>query len=561
MASSSNASDASKVRWQFIDSSNNSRANLTQVKRHVMQEYMRQKKGISRQSDSEEERPQKRRGTPKSNRVTKQRALKQARLDDGSNHKEPRGTVLNRKEHAAPTERETRRGMLADELISSRPLLADSGDMSTSLLFRPSSAQSQSHPFLVGGFANTSPHILQSHGLDLDNVSWSSSPTTPYQLFQSADSVISTAQNGPANTISPGPDRDGSILSDYHVDDVTTSSYGPHGPSSAALSRVHMQSAWDIIRARSAPAPFSHTRIGKLINPQDYILTGYETQELGLRSEYEQSSPVTSEHFASSPTQSLRSMPSPPCSTSTFSEVSPAFESQTMLPTPPTSSPSDESKLQCEEFLDFLRRCEQIALYQRENVQASYITRHTAVQESSILHQILTSPSGTRSTSSEGHKQDVNRMTALMILNAALWDYRYAPARAALFLSTLEKSLVDRCVGITGSVDTLLQILLECNDGSLESWSSSNTDGIASAAVTDELPDFSQYFPTATSPSARPWFAGRMLKIANRLSLWSWYRVSELLFSCLTLHVRGSSMALWEADLRKEILNAPLEWP
>jgi hypothetical protein len=154
----------------------------------------------------------------------------------------------------------------------------------------------------------------------------------------------------------------------------------------------------------------------------------------------------------------------------------------------------------------------------------------------------------------------VTRLTALMILNAALWDYRYTPARAALFLNTLEKAMVDSEVGMTGSVEALLQILQECNDGSFESWSSTNTDGIASAAVVEDLPDFSQYFPTATSPSARPWFAGRMLKIANRLSVWSWYRVSELLFSCLTLQVQDSLTALWEADLRKEILDAPVEW-
>lgn len=137
-----------------------------------------------------------------------------------------------------------------------------------------------------------------------------------------------------------------------------------------------------------------------------------------------------------------------------------------------------------------------------------------------------------------------------------MWDYRNTPARAAIFLDTLEKSMVDSEVGINGSVEARLQTLLKCSDGTLDGWPTS-ADGFASATPVEELPDFSQYFPTATSPSARPWFAGRMLKVANRLSSLSWLRVNEFLFSCLTLQVQEPSTALWEADLRREILDAP----
>lgn len=72
----SSAPDAFNVRWQFIDSSNNNRTNLTQVKRHVMQEYMRQKKRGTRQSESEEEKPRAKRGRPKKTRVAKRRPEK-----------------------------------------------------------------------------------------------------------------------------------------------------------------------------------------------------------------------------------------------------------------------------------------------------------------------------------------------------------------------------------------------------------------------------------------------------------------------------------------------------
>jgi hypothetical protein len=152
----------------------------------------------------------------------------------------------------------------------------------------------------------------------------------------------------------------------------------------------------------------------------------------------------------------------------------------------------------------------------------------------------------------------VARLAALMILNAALWDYRYTPAHAELFLATLEKAMIDSEVDMSGSVEAILQILLECNDGNMEDWSN-DPYGTATSLVRD-VPDYSQYSPTgtATSPSDRPWFAGRMLKIAKRLRSETWYRVSEFLFSCLTLRVQESSMVFWEADLRQEILDAPL---
>lgn len=330
-------------------------------------------------------------------------------------------------------------------------------------------------------------------------------------------------------------------------------------PGHKEISWVHMRAAREMIRARGGPAAFANTRIGMMINWQNYILPGYETNGPSFFYEYDQHAPVSSASLASlpQPTPNPRSMPSPPYSTSSaFSEVSPSPEPRIMLPSHSEAIPVDEIKFQCEEFFDFLRRCEQLALYQRDNPQSSYITRHTAVQETSILRQILAAPPGARFTTSDDRKQMVARLTALMTLNAAMWDYRNTPARAAIFLDTLEKSLVDSEVGINGSVDARLQTLLECSNGTLDGWPTSAA-GFASAAPVEEVPDFSQYFPTATSPSARPWFAGRMMKVAQRLSPLSWYRINEFLFSCLTLQVQESSTALWEADLRREILDAP----
>lgn len=43
-AGASSSAEFSTIRWQFINESNDSQSNLTQVKRHVMQEYVRRKK-------------------------------------------------------------------------------------------------------------------------------------------------------------------------------------------------------------------------------------------------------------------------------------------------------------------------------------------------------------------------------------------------------------------------------------------------------------------------------------------------------------------------------------
>ena len=152
----------------------------------------------------------------------------------------------------------------------------------------------------------------------------------------------------------------------------------------------------------------------------------------------------------------------------------------------------------------------------------------------------------------------VARLTALIMLNAALWDYRYSPIHAGTFLKTLEKSMVDSEVSMSGSVEAILQILLACKDGCADDPVTGIDGSTVSSTTAGSAPDFTQYSPTAKSPSARPWYAGRMLKIAKRLNADSWHRVNNFLFYCLTLQVPESNVYLWEAELRREILDAPL---
>ncbi|KAJ5163641.1 uncharacterized protein N7500_005471 [Penicillium coprophilum] len=593
----SNAPDASTVRWQFIDSSNNSRSNLTQVKRHVMQEYMRQKKGGTRQSESEEEQPRAKRGRPKKTRAAIRKSEKKLK-SDGANDSHPRARRSTRKQLAYKEDLivEVNRNMFASNPISSDPLLIESDEMPSFAPIRPSSAQSHDLPLPLDGFVDVHPQSSPTHDIYFNNISWSSPSTAPYQFMPSPSTMLSDARTEYFSTLPLDLDRNGHGALDPYLTFRNEGeaqntllrkdravSHIPHDISDAAIiaslnaaaveecdprpghkeiSSTHMSTAREMIRARGGPAAFANTRIGMMINWQNYILPGYETHGPNFFYEYDQHVSVSSDSLASlpHPTPIPHSMPSPPYSTSSaFSEVSPSPEPRTMLPPSLHSIPIDETKFQCEEFLDFLRRCEQLALYQRDNPQSSYITRHTAIQETSILNQILAAPPGARFPTPDDRKQTIARLTALVTLNAAMWDYRNTPARTAIFLDTLEKSLVDSEVGMSGSVEAMLQVLLECTNGTPDGWSHS-ADGFAAAGPVVEIPDFSQYFPTATSPSARPWFAGRMLKIASRLSSLSWYRVNEFLFSCLTLQVQEPSMGLWEADLRREILDQPTNY-
>ncbi|KAJ6071898.1 hypothetical protein N7499_009912 [Penicillium canescens] len=639
---SSSNQDTSNMRWQFIDSSNNSRTNLTQVKRHVMQEYMRQKKGGSRQSESEDETPHPKRGRPKKSRASKRNTGNKSRVysneTKGKNPaKQDEPPQLTEDQDIEEISRDT-----FVQHVTSNPLFIQDDEVFSFLPVQPPPTESRPVFIPPHEFVDISPQSARSHTLEFNSFpSRSSAPTTTYDLTHSPKTIMSAARTDPFNTLPLELDLDEQRLFDFYVNTMPACSYGSHFRSAKAhnwytavfvpegmkgavafqntimvhaantwawvrsesetadtllhrdravtmlrehlannprdisdvaiisclsaaaledfdprpghkkISWVHMRAAREMIRARGGPAAFAYTRLGKLINWQDYILSGYETHGPSFFYEYEQPGPITEPPHQS--TQNLHSMPSPPYSTSSVVDLSPSPEAKTQpaFPPPSTTTPVDEIKLQCEEFLDLLRRYEQLSLYQRDNPESSHLTRQTAVQEPSILHQVLTAPPGARFTTSGDRKQMVSRITALIILNAALWDYRYTPVRASIFLNTLETAMIDSEVGMSGSVEAILQILLECNDGYI-------TDEFTAAATVEDLPDFSQYGPTATSPSARPWYAGRMLKIAKRLRAETWYRVSDFLFSCLTLQVREPCMALWEADLRQEILDAPL---
>jgi hypothetical protein len=625
---------SSQTRWAFIDASNNSRSNLTRVKRHVMQEYMRQKRGGEPQPDNEngESVKEKEESQPKVRRRPRNKSAGKSTTE-----KEKKGPGKGRRRKSPDASTDTQMGvesMREDSL----------GEGS-------STGTGESHVSAAAGQTNADTVVSvstsdlpksnasgdQSSNSESDSRSpLSSAPTTPYELTLSPKSILSAARTDPFNTLPMDLDAEGRKLFDFYVNEMPACSYGNHfrspkahnwytavfvpegmkGPvafqntilvhaantwawvrneeetkmtlvhrnraismlrehlaanpgdisdvaiiaclSAAGLedfdprpgrkqiSWIHMRAAREMIRARGGPAAFENTRLGMLINWQDYILSGYETH--GPSFFFEPNPPIHSE-----PDITETSLPTSSCLATDFEGV------------PSTSHPflpRDELQHQCNEFIEFLKRCEQLALYQQTHTNPAIAPmRHTAFQPTSLLYQILAAPPGVRFTASGNRKQFVARLVALIMFNAGLWDYRSSIAHSETFLRTLEQAVLESEVNMSGSVEALLQIMLECNDGTA---TASTSPDLLPAFMLDELelepasPDFTQYSPTARTPYGRPWFAGRMLKVAKRLGYETWMRVSNFLLGCLTLQVWEGSVAGWEGALRQEILSAPL---
>jgi hypothetical protein len=55
------------------------------------------------------------------------------------------------------------------------------------------------------------------------------------------------------------------------------------------------------------------------------------------------------------------------------------------------------------------------------------------------------------------------------------------------------------------------------------------------------------------------WFTARIVNVAKRLSRESWDKINKLLLGCLMMRQgEGESFMVWEGELRKELMMAPL---
>ncbi|KAJ5239929.1 hypothetical protein N7468_004548 [Penicillium chermesinum] len=610
-------------RWQFIDSSKNSRSNLTQVKRHVMQEYMRQKKGGPHQSEDESETtPRRKRGRP---RKTDSKPREPTRQPATSGSSSSPLKLAPNPDSSGPSEEDA----LADldqvvhamgPLVPAQPTKLDTYERT--LPFRPPVQHSGSVPEesrVQFSFVDITPASLDTpYNMSVDPASSS------VDLQLSPRTIMSAARRDPFNALPLELNEEGHRLFDFYVNDMPACSYGGHYRSKKAHNWYTMVFVPEAMKGGVA---FQNTILVHAANTWAWLRNEVETtrtllyrdRALTMLREHLQNDPYDNsdvsiisclsaaalEDFDPRPghkeiswmhmraarnmirlypirlrdtrgqllLRSIRShchsqkrtfsppsshpfhnMPSPPSSVDSPPSDAASFplpEAGPPAPIPSTQgTPIDEIRLQCEEFLHFLRRCEHLALYQRDHPETCVPARSTTVHETSILYRVIAAPPIARSTKSGDRKQMIARLAALIMLNAGLWDYRYTPTLAGSFLTTLEQAMIDSEVSMSGSVEAILQILLECNDGL--------GPELFDHSALEPLPDYSQYAPNDASPYSRPWFVGRMLKIAKRLSAESWYRVNSMLFACLTLQACELSFCLWEPDLRREILDAPL---
>ncbi|KAL1884958.1 hypothetical protein Plec18167_001615 [Paecilomyces lecythidis] len=659
---------SAQKRWQFIDASQNSSENLTQVKRHVMQEYMRQKRQKGRRGDE----PQSNRSdSRKSRRSQKSKDPANSTPDETDDRKAGKGKEPDRgggdgdKQEIWRAEQGVQLGMTSgsgsgdiEEIERTSPE-SSTASRHSGISLSPPAALLLPHRYALdsdrtGGILDLESILdddLAQTGAVLakypsstsdfsDFLSRSSVQSTPGPQ-SSPRSILSAARTDPFDTLPLQLNAEEKKLFDFYVKEMPACSYGTHFRSAKAhnwytavfvpeamkggvcfqntilvhaastwawvrnetetantlvhrgraltmlrehlrehpndvsdvaiiaclsaaaledfdprpghkeISWMHMRAARRMIRDRGGPTAFENTRLAMLINWQDYILAGYETR--GPSFYYEHDPEFSPLLYKLSPGKLFRS-PSPTVSSPAGLTHALEYAVGGKFPL----SPQEELALQCEEFIDFLERAERLALGQATSHNFSPI-RRAHFQDGALLYRILASPPGQRFTSSGNRKQIIARLAALMMINAAFWDYRFSAQQSDLFQKILARRMLESEVDMSGSVEALLQILLACEDSCIIEGNPVFSSPAPSATIrTYGSPDFSQYSPSATSPFPRPWFVGRMLKVAKRLCLESWERVNDILLSCLTLQLEGCVVPFWADELRHEILQAPL---
>ncbi|ETI27633.1 hypothetical protein G647_00082 [Cladophialophora carrionii CBS 160.54] len=189
---------------------------------------------------------------------------------------------------------------------------------------------------------------------------------------------------------------------------------------------------------------------------------------------------------------------------------------------------------QTEEFITFLKCAEHLALVQA-GMQSNPVSRRQQPLRFSVflpgqpLYNLLASPNGARYTDTGQFKQIISRLGALMTINTAIWEYRHSTEFSEEFFAELMDNIMHNELDQHISVEALIQILLSGSKNPV------------------------------LLHTERPWFVGRMLKVSKRLSRPTFERLNELLLSFLTLGPELSPVMVdWENELRTEILRAPL---
>ncbi|PGG99462.1 hypothetical protein AJ80_09348 [Polytolypa hystricis UAMH7299] len=664
------------VQYRFIDGSTNTPENLTQVKRHVMREFVRQKRWRAKQrgeaaGQTEEENQDSSRDRSQRRSRPRRTAAQSDRTTAGRSSDADAAQIALRQQERSGKSRATGDQDEDDNIED----IGRGWNTGYTNPWTPSTSTSSSDPNApiregLGTPAEQAAIGYRFHREASDPGFWSGSGSSDrtasrspsasaqasrFRLSPSPQSMLSAARTDPFDSLPLPLDEEGKVLFDFYANVMPACSYGFHARSpkghnwysqvfipeamkgaitfqntilvhaantqawvrgltetkaalihrargismlrkhfaqyptdisdaaiSATLSAtavedfdprverkpiswIHMRAAIQKIRDRGGPAAFEHNRrLAMLINWQDYILAGYETNGPSFFYEHTTSIPQQNNPPSSTslPAPNL-TFPSPPTSIS----PSPAASS---LNTPPTSTtpviaahPTDpnliavsEIRSQCEEFIAFLRRSERLAFTHKNSpVKHLFLSRYSTFQPNTLIFRILSSPPGIRYSIPGERKQIIARLAALMTINTALWDNRLSTRRTEMFLRGLNRRLLDSEVDVNASVEALLQILLECDDAFGTQEEARAPAGRTGVVGKEKLSPSSS---TESPPWLRPWFVGRMLKIAKRLGRPSWERLNATLYSFLTLSAETPTIASWENELRREILAAPL---
>jgi hypothetical protein len=177
---------------------------------------------------------------------------------------------------------------------------------------------------------------------------------------------------------------------------------------------------------------------------------------------------------------------------------------------------SCEIRVFCHDFLNFLRDTEKLAHLRSRSLQD-----HFVLDERSPLHHLLTVlPNLDQAT--ESRLRSTSRMILLLYINKALWDHQESFDKLEPFLKALENESKQ-----TWSIEYILWLVIKHD---------------ARSGLGDP---------------ERPWFIGRMLKIAKRLSEDLWDRLAFTLLAYLRGDriFRHSKRGLAQIDEIKRWLN------
>lgn len=153
----------------------------------------------------------------------------------------------------------------------------------------------------------------------------------------------------------------------------------------------------------------------------------------------------------------------------------------------------------------------------------------SAFEPGGALFSLVSGSNSLRYGKSGQFKQSICRLASLMIIHVAMWQYRHEPEVMQGFFVELIQDVREYGLDERMSCEALVQILL-CRSQA----------------------------PVCRGPE-RLWVVGRMVKIVQRLSKSTFDKLNDLLLKCLrTSPDLACGIDDWEQELRGEILQAPL---